>query len=123
GPVEEKNGKLFIKGSVHTPDDVNAIWNALKTIPEWRQEIVADIHADQPAAAQPGSSSASGGGQAAQAERTYTVRPGDSLSKIAQQELGDGRQYMKIFDANRDQLKDPNLIHPGQVLKIPAREA
>lgn len=49
----------------------------------------------------------------------YTVQSGDTLSKIAKEQYGDARKYMKIFDANRDILKDPNLIYPGQMLKIP----
>jgi len=49
--------------------------------------------------------------------QTYTVKPGDSLSKISQQFYGSGSEYMKIFEANRDQLSDPNKIKAGQVLK------
>ena len=45
---------------------------------------------------------------------------GDSLSKIAKRFYGDGNRWQKIFDANRDQIKDPDLIKPGQKLKIPA---
>lgn len=52
--------------------------------------------------------------------RTYTVKPGDSLSRIAKAEYGDANQWRLIFEANRDQIKNPDLIHPGQVLKIPA---
>lgn len=55
----------------------------------------------------------------ATAGRTYTVKSGDSLSKIAQREYGDGSQWKKIHEANRDLIKDPDLIHPGQVLKLP----
>jgi nucleoid-associated protein YgaU len=51
--------------------------------------------------------------------RTYTVAAGDSLSKIAKSVYGDAKQWKKIFEANRDQIKNPDLIHPGQVLKIP----
>lgn len=50
---------------------------------------------------------------------TYTVKSGDTLSKIAKQYYGDGSQYMKIFNANKDKLSDPNRIYAGQVLKIP----
>ena len=50
----------------------------------------------------------------------YTVQAGDTLSKIAKQYYGNANAYMKIFDANKDQLKDPNKIQVGQVLKIPA---
>lgn len=55
------------------------------------------------------------------AVRIYEVKPGDSLSKIAKAEYGDANAYMLIFEANRDILKDPNMIHPGQKLKIPPK--
>jgi nucleoid-associated protein YgaU len=57
---------------------------------------------------------------AAGAQRTYTVQPGDTLSKISKEVYGKPAEYMKIFDANRDVLSDPNKINPGQTLKIPA---
>lgn len=53
------------------------------------------------------------------APRTYTVVAGDSLSKIAKKFYGDGNKWQRIFEANRDTVKNPDLIHPGQVLKIP----
>jgi LysM repeat protein len=51
--------------------------------------------------------------------RMYTVKSGDTLSKIAQDVYGNG-DYMKIFEANKPLLSDPNKIYPGQVLRIPA---
>jgi hypothetical protein len=51
--------------------------------------------------------------------RTVTVVPGDTLSGIAQRELGDGQRWREIYDLNRDQISDPNLIYPGMVLKLP----
>lgn len=51
--------------------------------------------------------------------RTYTVSAGDNLSKIAKRFYADANQWRRIFDANRDQLTNPDLIHPGQVLRIP----
>jgi len=60
-------------------------------------------------------------GQEAQQGRTYVVKSGDSLSKIAKELLGDAGRWPEIFEANKDQIKDPNLIHPGQELKIPGR--
>ena len=57
--------------------------------------------------------------KAANAERTYTVVAGDSLSKIAKKLYGNANQWRKIFEANQDQIEDPDLIHPGQKLKIP----
>lgn len=56
----------------------------------------------------------------ATAKRTYTVKSGDSLSKIAQSQLGDGAKWKAIYEANRDQISDPDLIHPGQVLNLPS---
>jgi nucleoid-associated protein YgaU len=50
---------------------------------------------------------------------TYTVVKGDSLSKIAKREYGDANQWKRIFEANKDVIKDPDLIHPGQSLRIP----
>ena len=51
--------------------------------------------------------------------RTYVVQSGDSLSKIAQQFYGDAKRWPEIFEANKDKIKDPNVIHPGQELRIP----
>lgn len=53
----------------------------------------------------------------------YTVRKGDTLSAIAQRHYGKASRWRVIFDANRDQIDNPDLIHPGQVLKLPALEA
>ena len=51
--------------------------------------------------------------------RSYVVVSGDSLSKIAQREYGDAQQWRKIYDANRDTIQNPDLIHPGQTLRLP----
>jgi len=106
GSADERDGKLYFTGTVNTTDEVNQIWNAIKTIPDWRNDVVADIKATGAASAQAG-------------EQTYTVKSGDTLSKIAKELLGDSNAYMDIFNANKDQLSDPNKIKPGQVLKIP----
>ena len=111
GSAQERDGKLYFTGSVKTEADKNELWTAIKTIPEWRDEVVADIKVTGGgAAAAPAAASAT----------TYTVKSGDTLSAIAKQHLGDANAYMKIFEANRDQLSDPDKIKPGQVLKIPA---
>lgn len=52
--------------------------------------------------------------------RTYTVKKGDSLWKIAKQFYGSGESWSRIHDANRDVIKDPDLIQPGWVLRIPS---
>ena len=107
GAAEERDGKLYFKGLVKNQDEVNKIWDAIKTVPDWRNDIVADVKIDPNAPKQ------------AQAQ-TYTVKSGDTLSKIAKEHLGDANAYMKIFDANKDQLTDPDKIKPGQVLKMPS---
>lgn len=56
-------------------------------------------------------------------EASYTVQKGDTLSHIAKARYGKASQWRRIFDANRDQLDDPDRIQPGQVLKIPSAAA
>ena len=52
-------------------------------------------------------------------ERTYTVEKGDTLSKIAKEQLGSANAWKQIFEANRDVLDDPDRIFPGQVINLP----
>jgi nucleoid-associated protein YgaU len=52
-------------------------------------------------------------------ERTYTVVAGDTLSKIAKHEYGDASKWHRIYEANKDTIKNPDLIYPGQTFKIP----
>jgi nucleoid-associated protein YgaU len=52
--------------------------------------------------------------------RSYTVKKGDSLSKIAKREYGDAQQWHRIYEANRDSISNPDLIQPGQVLQLPS---
>ncbi len=54
-------------------------------------------------------------------EHEYTVVSGDSLSAIAKREYGDASKWHAIYEANRDTIKNPDLIHPGQKLRIPAK--
>jgi nucleoid-associated protein YgaU len=107
GSADERDGKLFFHGTVPTQEDANKIWDAIKTIPDWPKDVVADIQATGRSA------------PVLSHESTYTVRPGDTLSKIAKEKLGDPSAYTEILNLNRDQLSDPNKIKPGQVLKIP----
>jgi nucleoid-associated protein YgaU len=58
-------------------------------------------------------------GSSSTADKVYEVKSGDSLSKIAKREYGDASKWPQIFEANKDILKDPNKIFPGQKLKIP----
>ena len=110
GSADERDGKLYFHGTVPTEAEVNRIWDAIKTVPDWRNDIVGDIKATGAPAAEPASHSG---------ESTYTVKAGDTLSKIAKEKLGNANAYMEIFNANKAQLSDPDKIKPGQVLKIP----
>ena len=109
GSAQEKDGKLHFVGSVRTEAEKNEIWNAFKTIPTWERDISADIRVT----GVPGLNGSAAGG------KTYTVKSGDTLSKIAKDHLGNANAYMKIFDLNKDQLSDPDKIKPGQVLRLP----
>jgi nucleoid-associated protein YgaU len=105
GNAEERDGKLYWKGTVATEAERNEIWNAIKTIPTWQNDIVADIQVTGP--------------PAGAAAKTYTVKAGDTLGAIAKEHLGSANAYMKIFELNKDQLSDPDKIKPGQVLRLP----
>ena len=62
-------------------------------------------------------------GSSSTAEKVYVVVAGDSLSKIAKREYGNANDWPRIFEANKDVLKDPNKIFPGQKLRIPPKPA
>jgi nucleoid-associated protein YgaU len=112
GSADERDGKLHFKGTVNSVDEKNRIWNAIKSVPGWEQEVVADLRVNEHASAAVGTAGSAAG-------RTYTVKSGDTLSRIAKEFYGDAQAYNRIFNANRDQLSDPDKIQPGQVLKIP----
>jgi len=98
--VTEQDGVLYITGTTTNGDVKQAMWDEYNRIdPDYRSgDLVLNIEVE-------------GGGY-----EEYTVVPGDSLSKIGSHW---GVNWKQIWDANRDQLKDPNKIYPGQVLRIP----
>lgn len=112
--IHVENEKLLLRGAAPNDGIKNAVWDAIKKIDAQYADLTADISIDAslPIPAQPAAAGAA-------APRTYEVVAGDSLSKIAKRFYGDASKYPKIFEANRDQLKDPNVIQPGQRLKIP----
>ena len=112
--VQVEGGKLVLKGEAPSADAKNKIWDAIKQVDASHADLVADINA--PAGAAVGVGGPAGGGTA---PRSYTVQKGDTLSKISKQYYGDAGKYMKIFEANKDKLKDPDKIQVGQVLVIP----
>lgn len=110
--VNIQDNKLFVQGDAPSADAKNRVWDQIKLVnPNWQSELTVDIDVIR---------QQQSGGQSTSAERTYTVKPGDTLSKIAKEMYGNPNGYQKIFDANRDRLRDPNQIRPGQELKIPA---
>lgn len=106
-----QDDKLFIGGAAGSEDIKNQVWNALKAVDPIHADVIADVQIDpsrMPKAAP------------APAEQHYTVVAGDTLSAISKKFYGDANKYHKIFEANRDILKDPDHIKVGQSLKIPA---
>lgn len=102
--VNEQNQVLYVSGTAASEDVKQRIWSVYQKIdPDMRAgDMVLDIAVSE----NPN-------------QQTYTVKSGDSLSKIATQYPD--LTWQEIFQANKDQISDPDLIHPGQVLKIPAK--
>ncbi|MGB7923020.1 MAG: LysM peptidoglycan-binding domain-containing protein [Pyrinomonadaceae bacterium] len=109
-----QDNKLFIRGIAPSEDGKNKFWDQIKLVDSSTSDITADISVDESRAM---GASAGGGGQ--QSGETYTVKSGDTLSKISKQFYGDSNEYMRIFYANRGELRDPDKIQVGQQLTIP----
>ena len=104
-----QDGKLFIKGAAPSLEAANKVWDEIKRVNPRADDITADFPVD-PSLQQ----------KTAAGMRTYKVKPGDTLSEISKEVYGSSNEYMKIFEANRDQLTNPDKIQVGQELKIPA---
>jgi nucleoid-associated protein YgaU len=102
--MRESAGKVSITGRSTYQLEKDLLWDAIKKHSGWESEVAADIKVEK-----------------TDVFGVYTVKAGDSLSKIAKSAYDDAGKYMKIFEANKDQLKDPNVIQPGQKLVIPNR--
>ena len=102
-----KDNKLVIKGAAPSEQAKNEVWTAVKAVDPHYGDVSIDLAIDS---SLPAPSRA----------ETYTVQAGDTLSKISKHFYGNANAYMKIFEANRDQLSDPDKIRAGQTLKIPA---
>ena len=104
-----QDDKLFLKGNAKTKADGNRIWDQIKLVDKnYSQDLMAEITYDTDERQ-----------VVSQTAKTHTVKAGDTLSKIAKQHYGSANLFMKIFEANKDILRDPDKIHVGQVLKIP----
>jgi nucleoid-associated protein YgaU len=101
-----QDNKLFLKASAGTQELKNLVWGEIKSADATFADLTCDISVDPSIAPPP-------------EQRTHTVQAGETLSKIAKQFYGDANSYMRIFEANKDQLTDPNRIRVGQVLRIP----
>ena len=103
GSVREEDGVLKIKGQAGTQYEKNLLWDKIKEVGgESPSDIMANITVEDDTVF-----------------HRHVVRSGESLSKIAKHYYGDPMKYNKIFEANRNILSNPDLIHPDQVLVIP----
>lgn len=107
-----QNEKLVLRGEAKTKQDSFKVWDQIKLVDKnFAQDLSAEITylKDEPAPKP----------QNAPTLRIHKVVAGDTLGKIAKQYYGKAGEYMKIFEANKDKLKDPDKIFPGQELIIP----
>lgn len=111
--LNTQDNKLFIRAKAATQDAKNQVWNQIKLVDQTYGDLIADIEAPAAAAA------TAAAGANPSAARRYTVQPGDNLSKISKEFYGSANQYMKIFEANKDKLSDPDKIRAGMELLIP----
>jgi nucleoid-associated protein YgaU len=102
--VHIENDKFLIRAAAPNDQIKNEIWNCIKAVDATYADLTADISVDASLTVP---------------ETIYEVVSGDNLSKIAKHFYGDANKYMKIFEANKDQLTDPNKINVGQKLRIP----
>ena len=107
--VNDEGNVLRIEGTVSDEATKQRVWDEYNRLdPDMRSgDVVLNLQVG------------GAGGSAAGEGEFYTVRGGDSLSKIAANYPG--VSWQEIFEANKDTVKDPNLIHPGQRLRIPSK--
>lgn len=104
-----QDNKLFVRGVAPSEGAKAAFWTQVKEVNPALDDITAVITVE-PSASAP------------TAAQSYTVKSGDTLSKISRQFYGDANEYMRIFYANRRIISDPDKIQVGQVLVIPPKE-
>lgn len=103
GDVKEEMGKLKVWGTANTPYEKNLLWDEIKRVGgDNASDIMADIKVAD-----------------STVYHRHTVASGESLSKIAKHYFKDPMKYKAIFEANKNLLSNPDVIHPGQELVIP----
>ena len=103
-----QDNKLFIQGAAPSESIKNEVWNQIKLVDPSFADLLCDLSVDTSLA------------PPSEQVRTYTVKAGDSLWKIAQEFYGNGIQFPKIIAGNPGRLKDEKtVIHPGDVLVMP----
>ena len=102
--VHIQDNKLYVEGAAGNEAIKNRIWDQVKLVDPNFSDITLNLSVDPSLAPK---------------QKTYTVAAGDSLSKIAKHFYGNVNQYMKIYEANRNVLSDPNVVKIGQELVIP----
>ena len=119
--VHIEGNKLLIRGIAPSQEAKNRVWDQIKLIDSSYSDLTCDLTVSQQAAAQqpPATMSAGAAVSGGQNQRRYTVKAGDTLSKIARDHYGKSGEYMRIFEANRNVLSDPDKIKVGQELVIP----
>lgn len=116
--VHVQDNKLLVQGAAPSEQIKNDIWNQIKAVDPNYSDLTCDISVDSSLPnPQPQAQAAAAG---ASGSRSYTVKPGDTLSKISKEFYGDANRYQKIFEANRDKLENPDKIRVGQELTIPS---
>src|ERR1051325_7201708 len=111
-----QDNKLFLRGVAPSQDAINKVLEQIKLVNPNADDVTVELSVAQPQAQ---TAAANTGQTSQQSGQSYTVKSGDTLSKISKQYYGNSNEYMRIFYANRDKLNDPNKIQVGQQLVIP----
>jgi nucleoid-associated protein YgaU len=108
-----EDNKLLVRGLAPSQDAINRVWDQIKLTNPNPDDLIVDLKVDPTRVQQTQAQAKTG--------QSYTVKSGDTLSKISKQFYGDPNEYMQIFYANRDKLNDPDKIQVGQQLVIPPK--
>ena len=114
-----EDNKLFVRAIAPSQEVANQIWDQVKLVNPNLDDITLDLQVAEQKTQSAAATTQQPNSVQTPAQSTYTVKSGDTLSKISRQFYGNANEYMRIFYANRDKLNDPNKIQVGQQLVIP----